>query len=585
MANWQKADIIGNMTVVFFGLFFVFLAWATFLLALAGIFYQWLILILFFGGLSLLFILWRRNKISLAFSVEFVAIFIGIILLILVFSYFITPTIFSGRDQGSISEAAIRLSQNHQLDFSAPASREFFKIYGPGKALNFPGFYYLADGKLITQFPVPYIAWLAIFYSFFGLSGLAIANAVLLFIFSLSIYWLARIFSGHFISTLLLVLVITSFPVFWFFKFTLSENMALALVWLGILSLVLFLKKKNDFYFFSTVAALGLLAFTRIEGFLMLAMLIIILVLNKESRAFLASYKLKRIIFPLIFLAIVFLPEFFINFPFFKEMGKGIFSFFGNNIRSNEMPFAGKLVYNGKIFFIYGIIQYLVLGSWGVVYFLKRKEHLKLVPFILVSPIFFYLFDANISSDHPWMLRRFVFAVVPALIFYTSLFLFHWLNKEKKQLLFVIFSFLIIFNFTIFFKFAFFSENKGLLSQVQKLSLNFSKNDLVLVDRLSGGDGWAMISGPLSFLYGKQAVYFFNPDDLAKINLEKFDKIYLIVPEENVNFYQQSDLKNRMKFYRDYIFNTRRLDIGNSNTRLPGIITAEVKGKIFEIIP
>ena len=111
--------------------------------------------------------------------------FISLIsLLFIIFLSFSTePTVFSGRDQGSFSEAAVRLSQNHQLEFETLVSQEFFKIYGQGTALNFPGFSYTADGKLITHFSIGYIAWLAVFYSLFGLSGLAIANGVLFFIF------------------------------------------------------------------------------------------------------------------------------------------------------------------------------------------------------------------------------------------------------------------------------------------------------------------------------------------------------------------------------------------------------------------
>src|SRR3972149_2208976 len=43
--------------------------------------------------------------------------------------YFSEPTIFSGRDQGSLSEAAFHLTQNSQLAFSTKASQSFFQIY------------------------------------------------------------------------------------------------------------------------------------------------------------------------------------------------------------------------------------------------------------------------------------------------------------------------------------------------------------------------------------------------------------------------------------------------------------------------
>jgi len=81
-------------------------------------------------------------------------------------------------DISTQSEAAAWLAQNHHVTFAIPASEEFFRLYGPGKAENFPGFYYTDDGKLTTRFLPPYTAWLAMF----GVVGLAFANALLFYI-------------------------------------------------------------------------------------------------------------------------------------------------------------------------------------------------------------------------------------------------------------------------------------------------------------------------------------------------------------------------------------------------------------------
>jgi len=124
------------------GLFVVVFGWSVFLLALAGWFHPSLILAAFAiplfatGGW-----LWK-NYASSRNSRELPAVFLAAAIISGFFSFYVTPTVFSGRDQGSFSQAAIRLAENRKLEFSDPASREFFKIYGPGKALNYPGFYY-----------------------------------------------------------------------------------------------------------------------------------------------------------------------------------------------------------------------------------------------------------------------------------------------------------------------------------------------------------------------------------------------------------------------------------------------------------
>lgn len=562
----------------YFALFWIILGWLGFLAALAGFFYQWIFIGYLLIALAVFLKAAALDKISSVISKEFTLIIIIVLTAAVIFSFFTTPTIFSGRDQGAISEAAIRLAQNHQLEFSTPASGEFFNIYGAGKALNFPGFYYANDGNLITQFPLPYISWLGIFYSLFGLAGLIIANAILFFIFAFSFYLLGKLFMESLPSLALLILALTSFSFFWFFKFTLSENMALALIWFAAFQLIIFLKNLKSFNYFVLLAATGLMAFTRIEGFAILAMLAIILTTNKNAKNFIGADKLKRIVIPFVSFIIILTAAFFINLPFFKEMGKVII-----HNSAGVQDFVGSEIYTLKVFAIYGIIQFLILGLVGIIYLLRKKECSKLAPFFLVLPIFLYLIDSNISSDHPWMLRRHVFAVLPALIFYSVLLLYSRFYHSKKIIFWAVLILLFALNILLFSRYAFFSENKNLLAQTENLSRNFSNNDLILVDRLASGDGWAMISGPLNFLYGKRAVYFFNPEDFAKLDLSKFSKIYLIVPDKSIDFYQNS-LGGKLKYYKDYELKTERLNVANENLRILGKINVSVKGIIFEIV-
>ncbi len=573
-----------NFTI--FCLFWVILGWLGFIMALTGYFRPWVIIIYLIAAGALLLKYILRKKIFSKVSRELKAVAAFVAAIIIILSFFTTPTIFSGRDQGSISEAAIHLTQNHKLEFSTPASKEFFNVYGPGKALNFPGFYYTKAGSLITQFPLPYISWLAIFYSLFGLSGLVIANTVLMYIFAVSFYLTGRLFMKILPSTVLLLLAITSFPIFWFLKFTLSENIALALIWFGILQYLLFLKEKNAFYFFSAVAAFGLMMFSRIEGLAIMLALIITTLAKKDVRDYLVSEKIKRIYFPLMLLAAVFVVNFLIDFNFFREIGKTLLNFSTESKSNFQEAFLPSGIYSIKVFLIYGFLQYIILGIAGILYLLKKREYLELTAFFLILPLFIYLLDAHISLDHPWMLRRYAFAILPALIFYTVLFLNMWLIKAKK-IAFLLFTVaLILLNIPLFFRYAFFSENKNVLFQTKKMSENFAAGDFILVDRLASGDGWSMISGPMSFLYGKQAVYFFNPDDLEKIDKSKFNKIYLITPDKNINFYQNSNLAGRMKYYKNYSIQTTRLDITEESIKqiiLPSKINVEEKGKIFEI--
>jgi hypothetical protein len=174
------------------------------------------------------------------------------------------------------------------------------------------------------------------------------------------------------------------------------------------------------------------------------------------------------------------------------------------------------------------------------------------------------------------MLRRFVFSIIPVCILYAVYFIEIILDKWRIVRYLVIFSFLIL-NLSVFIPYLLFSPHKNLLSQTENISQNFQANDLVLIDRLATGDGWSMMTGPMSFLFGKQTAYFFNLDDLAKIDLDKFSNVYFIIPDSNFNFYQS--LSSRLISVKDYKIKNDVL-ISNNNA-LPAPQKMETSGKIY----
>lgn len=572
-----------------FSSFWIFLGWIAFAMTLGGFFSAWIplgfFLILFGFFLRQIFL----KRISFEISKEFLFVFFAILAFVAISSFFVAPTIFSGRDQGSISEAAIRLAQNHKLEFSTPASQEFFKIYGSGKALNFPGFYYDQQGFLVTQFPLPYISWLAVFFSFFGLSGLIFANSVLFFIFLGSFYLLSRFFLKTKNALFLLFLSMTFFPFFWFFKFTLSENMAIALFCLSLVWIVAFIKNVRSFFFFSFLISSGLLIFTRIEGiFLFISGILVMFFLTRKS-GFWKEKRKEKFIYPGIFLIAIFLVNFTKNFFFYKEMARAAFNFQNqeNGTVSLFQEMLSPFIFQTKIFFLYGIITFILLGIFAIAYFWKKRNWIYLIPFFVALPSFLYLFNPQISSDHPWMLRRFVFSIFPVFLLYSIVFLEKWGEKEKfKKIIssFVLVSMasLNLFFFAIYFPF---QENKNLLEETKKISENFSEKELVLVEREASGDGWSMITGPMSFIFGKNTVYFFNPDDLKKIDRTKFSKVYLVLSSKNSKIYFDSLGKENLKLIEEYSIKTKRLGKTSRSEKysLPQKEETKIKGGIFEL--
>ena len=577
-------------------LFWLGLAGIGFCLALMGFFYVSLIWILVIV-LSLWFIhKSHEQRVSFLPSREML-LAVGLAILIsIIFSFSSTPTVFSGRDQGSISEAAIRLSQNHSLEFSTPVSQEFFKIYGPGRALNFPGFYYTEEGKLVTQFPLVYIVWLAIFYGTLGLSGFAVANAVLLALFLLALYLLVRLFLKTLSALPTMLFAVTSFFFMWFSKYTLSENMAVSLLWISVLALMLFLRNLRKLYFVTFLISAFLLAFTRIEGLAFLLIAAIIIISDREAKDYLKESLLSRFFLPIGIFSLLFILNALRDINFYRELFRALISGINIKPQAKILTDMGDLhlpsFYFEKIFSLYGMIGFLIVGIIAILYFFYKRDFYKLIPFFVVLPTFIYLFDSHISHDHPWMLRRFMFSILPAAIFYSGLILGEQFEDKSRKIKLIFCEIVIILliagNLPAFYRFLFFSENKNLLEETQNFSEKFSDNDLVLVDRNASGDGWSMISGPLNSIFGKNSAYFFNTNDLSKLNLQKFNKVYLIVSDRETDYYLNSTIGSRLKISEEYSLSFSRLDSLQDDsleitTVLPDKKETTVKGKIFEI--
>lgn len=590
----MRNTLLGQQDYAFFGRMTTGLAlwlWFSLILALAGVFYT---PIFWIGFVALL-----AGKIYIAFSTGFIKnasreyILAGIIMLAIAiaFTASTTPTIFSGRDQGSYAAAAIHLAQSHALTFSTPASEAFFKIYGPGKALNFPGFDYTSAGELTTQFPLGYIVWLASNYALFGLLGLTIANAFTTFIFLFSLYLILRLFASRFYATWGVVIASVSLPVVWFSKMTLSENLALALFTLLALNLVLYLKEKRMVFYTSTLAIAGFFAFTRIEGFAFLAITLVMLALSPTTKNLWKSNPIISIIFPIVAFLITLVASMIANFPFYKAIAKVLWhkwDVFSGACLTNCDTDTLSLT---SVFWTYGLIPIFVIGAVSALILLKRRYFLALVPLALALPTLLYLLQPSITYDHPWMLRRFAFSIFPAFLFSAVVgiaLIQEFLIKKYPQSFFskkhayavVLFLALFLAQLPFALQYATFSENETLLQQTRDFAKRFSKKDLVLVDRLATGDGWAMIPEPLNLLDGINAAYFFNPEDLAKLDTTGFEHVYLVVSDKEASRYMET--LNSPTLTATYTFDTERLEPA-TDASFPRKIRTQTTGMILKV--
>jgi hypothetical protein len=589
----MKQDIDQNGSSVRFSLLafgFVVFSWSAYALAAAGSF--WSIATL---SLSVIVSIW---SLATAFRWLKTESPFGRIVFVLILTYttFLlsgsSQSIFSGRDQGAIAEASIELSQNGRFPFSTMATETFFNLYGKGKALNFPGFFYDADGELRSQFPGSYIAWLGAFHSLLGIPGLTVGNGVLLSLSLLTLFILVRSLADEITAGGATLIAIASFLPSWFAKFTLTENLALFLFLYLALSVTMYLRKPGKAPFFAAIITAVLLSVTRIEGLPILAITIAILFLSKPAKSYVfTGYASTRWMTFLGTITILTL-DFFANIPRYASIAKAVLHTTSASAPESMTAFDPAGLFSNaaslwKLFLPYGLILPISLGIIGAAYLSFKKNRIAVIPVLLALPTFLYLIDPNISADHPWMLRRLLFSVWPALLVSFSVAL-HFLFSSKgtfgRNITIAVPILVALAGISPTISAFRFSENGGLLEETASLARTVGDHDLVLIDREATGDPYAIPAGPLRFLFGKNAAYFFNPDDFAKIPKDGYDHVYLLAPADG--FERWSSLSASLSLMTVVSFETERLGpLPLDTARFPDRSTATTDSLLFSLDP
>lgn len=566
---------------------FLFFGWVAFLLALFGFFFASLLgIFLILPALAFFIALGHIGKLH-----DWTRLGLWIFLILFVTSSTLSaePSVFSGRDQGSIAEASWRLAENHQLGFQTPASQAFFSIYGPGTALNFPGFSYTENGSLMTQFPLGYTSFVASFLTLFGIKGYLIANSLLLFLFLSGIFELLLLFVPSLFALGGTSLALFSFLPVWISRLTLTENLASFLFVLLAFFFIRFLQEKTLPWYWLALFTSLLLLFTRIEGFLFLGIFVLTLLVLKDTRRILFEAPWTNIFFPALLFLFIFLRDFFMNLPFYTVIGKAVLKTWHTfTVLGTLSDNTGSLSL-GSIFFSYGLLILFLAGLLGIVFSLYKRNFLPLTVLLLSAPTLLYLFVPSITPDHPWMLRRYYSSLYPTFVFFTTLGLYSLSKNKMLENVWKPFSLFLFLLFLAFQGRAFVSaytihDNAGLLGQTEDFSKRFGERDLILIDRLATGDPYTLLAGPMNFLSGKQAVYFFNPNDLSRLDLTPFDTVYLLSPEDSLGLYTDA-LGEKLLPTETVSFTSERLIPPKTSFSLPERALLTTDAILFKIKP
>ncbi len=513
-------------------------AWIAFLCALLGLFH--VLFVFFLWGVSL-FALFKMRIIHFVRPTRIIShamIAIGVVSAVLLFTS--TPSVFSGRDHGTLSSAAFSLQKNHTPTFHTEESDAFFALYGPGKALHFPGFHYTRDGALTPQFPLPYIAFLAGFVGLFSSYGIIIANSVLFFLFFITIIAFARTALSPYFTYWLGALLLSAPPLLYVASRSLSENLANALLFSALF--LFFSIKKSPTTSSLTILffTLFLLLFTRIEGLWIFSAGMIALLLLPDVRAQLRAK--ARTYLPLLFATVftVILLVLIVNTAFYKTMAEVFFSTLPlSSSTSIDASASTNHQFLLGVLLFYNILIPLLLAIAGVIILALKKRYALLLPLALTGPLFLYIIAPQITLDAPWMVRRFVFALLPLMLFYMLFFLAFLRQKTYGIISTLILIALVSYNIFISDKLLVPVDHATLLSYTQHLAEHTHPTDLILLSPNVSGDHFAMLGAPLRTIYNRHAVYFFNPDDWKRLNTDAFTHVFLVVAEQDRPLYDK----------------------------------------------
>jgi len=553
------------------------------------------------------------------------AILISWVLWLIFLMAFSSFPAFSGRDEGSYANAAIYLTRFSSLSFHLPLL-DHLKAEGPAhQSLNFPGFIIKGD-NLSSQFNPAYIVWLGIFFSVTRMAAsLILANGILILGGVTAFYLLLRLFAPRWISAAALLVILFNFLFIWFPRFTLSENLAFFAFFNLLLFLVL-LRKSSDEKFLFPIAALAILfPLIRPEGWWLLVVTIILfcfwylkrlVVIPKKYLTKLPIVLLGGVLF-ILYIIYNQLPVYrrlirdWLKWPststYYASMAEGHFSL--TNLKETLLavfPSWQRFTYFLRIEWNYGVLIFGIIALLVLMVFLldrkkrffsERKRILIGITALLSFPFFTAFFSPQISPDHPWMLRRFFWVVLPCGILASFLLLLELANKVSRSAVISLISLslalLLVPSLSAGAYFLTLKSDSGREAVLKELKNDFQKEDFVFLSRESSGDGWRMWSEPLSSLYGVNAAYVYSPSNIVDFRQVLYDrfsegkKSYVILPANAFDF--EHELKKYFSLILDKELSFTNLEMNvqsnSGNTSFPILENREHLVKIYLLSP
>ena len=532
---------------------------------------------------------------------------------------------FSGRDEGSYANAAIYLAKFGSINFQLPLL-DYLKNEGLAhQLLNYPGFV-INSGHMASQFSPAYFVFLGIFFLIIHNPIIFfLANGALILGGGIAFYFLLRLFFPRWVSLAGLLLLLFNFLFIWFSRFTLSENLAFFLFSNLLLFLVLFRLSSENTYLLPILLSVIIFPLTRPEGWWLLIATVILLYYWYNKRIItLAEDKAKKLLLLLTGGLIFSVYAIFGELPIYKRLirdwlewpstsqyyGKiiqGTFSL--GDVKEIFLPLFPSLqrfIYFVKVEWNYGVLIFGIFALLAFIIFIwdRKKEFFSFREHVLISivmllslPFFIAFLSPQISPDHPWMLRRFLFVVLPVGVIFAILlginFIKRYPSRWSFSLVSIFLALLLLPSLSAATYFLTVRTDEGREAILKQLGNYFKKDDFIFLQREASGDGWHMWAEPLSSLYGLNAVYIYNPSnilDIKEIINNRFSegkRNFVILPDQAYDYEHELQKEFNLSLDQKLTFDNLEFDIDRSleNTNFPLLEKKEYSAKIYLLSP
>jgi len=509
-----------EIIIFYLGTILIINIWIVLLLGETGMLYPqfvWIPLLLSIFLITCIF--YRRLKTIHFWKIDIIVLTI-IIIIASFHTFFFHDIFFSNRDEGVYVKSSILAVKNH--NFKAQLPENIFFITP-------------AD---TNYFPFGYPAWLSFNYAVLGISGIRLSNFLLIILSLSSMYMITvRLSKKRSSGIISLALLASSFPYMWFFRRTVSENLALSFMLFGFVLLQGLFKKYDHIKLVIVLLSFGFIPYIRTDlwpvSFALLCFIFIYLLYVKKNKSIIVYFiTLIPILFHSIYYIFYYKPDEINNiFSFIYSIGilKPTIPIFNDelpqvlpNALAHHLPQFVFYILNKYL--LYLPILFVVISP---IYLLVKRKTNELLSLLLITltvlPLFIALKDPLIVYDQPWMLRRYLIGVLPLAFICFSLFITLFFTKRLYIIIFIIF---LTSNMIISSPLFLLSEYNGTLENIGKIVQNIPKNSIIFTDRFLFTEDYE-INAAIYSIYGMPSFGAYY-DNIKNLLIPRNTNIYFV---------------------------------------------------------